>query len=776
MIAAANIRAPWTCGASPETVKRMSEAAIDEMVDGRGRLRPHWRGLLGAFSMLGDGGLAERGRRLERAFAEDGVTSVVPGEARLSWQCDPVPFPVPADEFAAVEAGLAQRAALFSALLDDIYGPQVLLADGSLPPALLFANPRYLRLGPAPLLGPKLHVYAADLIRGPDGAWQVLADRCGQAGGIGIAQENRRQLARVLPEAFRAVGVRPLQPFFEHWQDALRALAPPGRINPSVAVLTPGTGHRHWFEHMHLARLLSCALVEGGDLTVRDGALFLKTLRGLQRVDLILRQLDGSLIDPLELDADSLIGVPGLLDAARTDSVRILNRPGSAVLEAAGFAPLLPALCRRLRNEELRLANVSAPTNASMAPCLADGHLDPRPLVWRAFLMFDGMAWHMMPGGLARIFDPGAEPDRPGVAKDVWVLHDERSDIIGPIATATPRLALRRSSGELPSRVADNLFWLGRTVERLDRVARLGRAALARLTRLATPRELVELQALGACLIDAQVIDAEHGAPASLGPALLAAMRPGGSIDAMFAGVARLTEKVRDRLTGDMYATFTQTLRAAQTEATQPDLDGTRLGMAAILRFCTAVAGVAAENMVRGGAFMFLDLGRRIERAQAVTHEVSIVLNLPAARIESGLLLALELCDSAITYRSRYLNVLQAAPVLDLVLADQGNPRGLAFQLVAMHGLLDELGSENGVREMLAGSAAGLLAEIEILVTEVLAAPDQAKAASALPARLTDFMAELDGLSARITRRYFAVLPAIQRLGPGETLALRGAG
>ena len=166
MIAAANIRAPWTCGASPETVKRMSEAAIDEMVDGRGRLRPHWRGLLGAFSMLGDGGLAERGRRLERAFAEDGVTSVVPGEARLSWQCDPVPFPVPADEFAAVEAGLAQRAALFSALLDDIYGPQVLLADGSLPPALLFANPRYLRLGPAPLLGPKLHVYAADLIRG----------------------------------------------------------------------------------------------------------------------------------------------------------------------------------------------------------------------------------------------------------------------------------------------------------------------------------------------------------------------------------------------------------------------------------------------------------------------------------------------------------------------------------------------------------------------------------------------------------------------------------
>ncbi len=752
----------------------MSEAAIDEMVDGHGRLRPHWRGLLGAFSLLGDGGLAERGRRLQRAFAEDGVTSVMPGEARLSWQVDPVPFPIPAKEFADVEAGLGQRARLLSAILDDVYGPQTLLGDGSLPPALLYANPRYLRLGPAPLFGPKLHIYSADLIRGPMGGWQVLADRTGPAGGIATAQENRRQLTRVLPEAFRAVGVRPLQPFFDRWQEALRPLAPPGRANPSVAVLTPGTAHRLWFDHMHLARLLSCALVEGGDLTVRDGALFLKTMRGLQRIDLLLRQMDGSQIDPLELDADSWIGVPGLLDAARTDSVRILNRPGSEMLEAPGLAPLLPGLCQKLLGTGLLLPNALPGVAASMAPCLADGRLDPRPVVWRAFLMFDGQGWHMLPGGLARVMEPGRKADQPGVTKDIWVLHDEQSDIIGPIAIPTQRLALRRNSGELPSRVADNLFWLGRTVERLDRVARLGRAALTRLTRLATPRELVELQALTACLIDAQVIDPEYAAPTSLGPALLAALRPGGAIDTLFRDVARLTEKVRDRLTGDMYATFTQTMRAAQAEAIQPDLDATRLGMAAILRFCTAVAGVAAENMVRGGGFMFLDLGRRIERAQAVTHEVSIVLNLPPARIESGLLLALELCDSAITYRSRYLNVLQAAPVLDLVLADQGNPRGLAFQLVAMHGLLDELGSESQVREMLAGSAAGLLAEVEMMVGEVLAAPDQASAASALPERLAGFMAELEGLSSRITRRYFAVLPAIQRVGTGETLALRG--
>ena len=143
------------------------------------------------------------------------------------------------------------------------------------------------------------------------------------------------------------------------------------------------------------------------------------------------------------------------------------------------------------------------------------------------------------------------------------------------------------------------------------------------------------------------------------------------------------------------------------------------------------------------------------------------MLDLPARRIDSGLMLALELCDSAITYRNRYLNVLQPAPVLDLVLADQGNPRGLAFQLVAMRDLLEDLGSEAGVRELLAGSAAGLLAEVDLVVNQVLNAPDQAQEAALLPSRLRAMGSELDGLSNRITRRYFAVLPATQTVGLG---------
>ena len=786
-------------------------AAIDEMVDGTGRIRTHWRGLMGAFSVVAED-LSERARRLDVAFAEEGVTSVLPGAgaADRAWRCDPVPLPISSDEFAALEAGLDQRARLLEAVLEDIYGPQKLLAEGLLPPALVFANPTWLRACRDAGSGVRLHLYAADLLRGPDGVWRVFADRTGAPGGLGTAGENRRLLARVIPEVFRPVQVRQLRPFFDLWQDSLQRLAPPDHANPAVALLTPGTAHPHWFEHLFLSRELSCALVEPGDLTVRTGALFLKTLKGLQQVDVLVRRGDGRLVDPLELEGGGLSGVPGLLDAVRAGSVRIVNDPGSAAAEAPALAAFLPALAERLLGETLLLPGVptlwlgdpaarvrvaeepdrwrvrsaldgdAAATAApsaeaiaarpwswaaterlvpSVAPCLGDGNgLAPRPVVLRLFLVHDGARWQAMPGGLARVLAEGEQPagrlPAGGLSKDVWVLSEDRDSIFGPAAQVVPPLRLRRTSGDLPSRVADNLFWFGRTVERLERSARLVRAAVNRVVRgtAMLPREVTELDCLLRCLAEASVIPREAAATAtqsSLAEALLGTVRDGrqkGAIARQFNEVARLTESVRDRLTGDMYATFTSTLRWArdETQTAGRNLDALAHALAAVQRFSAAVAGMAAENMVRGGGWMFLDLGRRIERAQAVTTEVGIALDQPAPRIETGLRLVLELCDSAITYRSRYLTIIQPAPVLDLVLADQGNPRGLAFQLLSMHGLLDELtdSGANGMpvegeggRELMAGAAAGLLAEVEALVAEVLAAPDQAASAAALPPR-----------------------------------------
>jgi len=309
----------------------------------------------------------------------------------------------------------------------------------------------------------------------------------------------------------------------------------------------------------------------------------------------------------------------------------------------------------------------------------------------------------------------------------------------------------------------------------MERSGRLIRAAVSRLARGATlaPREVVELQSVARCLVEAGCISPDfvrvESSGAGLAEALIATTRDTGALMQQFANISRLTESVRDRLTGDMYATFTQTLRSAREDALNAgrSLDGLSHAMVSIQRYTNAVAGVAAESMVRGGGWIFLDLGRRMERAHAVTSEIAIAINQTPPRIETGLRLALELCDSAITYRTRYMNVLQPAPVLDLVLADQGNPRGLAFQLVAIHSLLDEL-SEPGPREMFAGVAAGLVAEVEALVEGVLAAKDQSLAASDLPPMLEGIANTIGDLSDRITRRYFALLPVARSVGTGE--------
>jgi uncharacterized circularly permuted ATP-grasp superfamily protein/uncharacterized alpha-E superfamily protein len=827
----------------------VNEAApLDEMVDGRGRIRAHWREVLSSLADLPEGGLAERAKRLDRAFEEEGVTSLLPGAGRPHWRCDPVPLALAESEFRALASGLAQRARLLEALLGDMYGPQRLLASGVIPPALVFANPGFLRpcrhqgrTPPRPLL----QSYAADLLRGPDGGWRVLADRTTLCNGIGQALENRRLLARVAPEVVRAAQTLPLRPFFDMWQDSLQRFAPSGHATPAVALLTPGAGHPMWFEHMILSRELSCALVEGGDLTVRGGELFLKTLSGLQRVDVLLRRMDGRSVDPLEFTASGVAGVPGLLDAARHGAVRVLNDPGAGAAEAPALAAFLPALCRALLDEDLLLPSVetlwlgeerdaarvlaelprwlirpamdgiapamvpaqldagaraalarrialrpwdfaaSARVTPSVAPTVAEGRLMPRPVLLRLFLIGDGERWHALPGGLARVLGEsdafaGRLP-REGVAKDVWVQAEERTDILGPAAMALPPLAIRRTPGELPTRIADNLFWLGRYAERLEAAARLMRAALPRLDRAAAlPREQAELIALARCLAEAGIV-AREDTPVGAGSGALAAAlvrsgHEGGRVAQLAAEVARLVETVRDRMSEDMHAAFTLPLRglAASLRAAR-DADALSAAIAAVLRWAAGVAGVAAENMVRGGGFLFLDLGRRIERAQAIAREVGIALDGPPARVEGGLKLALELCDSVLTYRQRYLTVLQPAPALDLVLADPGNPRALGFQLQAT---LDHLGEIAGPKdELLRAATAALLREAEALPREVLAAREQAVAAASLPPRLFALADDAAALSDRIARRYFALLPAARTLGgpEPEDATFRGA-
>ncbi|MBN8909684.1 MAG: circularly permuted type 2 ATP-grasp protein, partial [Rhodospirillales bacterium] len=350
---------------------------------------------------------------------------------------------------------------------------------------------------------------------------------------------------------------------------------------------------------------------------------------------MLFRRQEGPLLDPLELSPGGG-GTPGLLDAIRNGNVRVVNDVGTALAEAPGLAAFLPQLCRRLLGEDLMLpsqatlwlgeeamvrtvlrdlsgwlirpatdgsaapvlpallsaeqratlaatiaahperwAASEAPT-PSVAPCVGSAGLEPKPIALRLFLAFDGSTWHAMPGGLARALSDedalaGRLP-RNALSKDVWVMADEGSAVQGALGLLTPSLAIRRTAGDLPSRVADHLYWLGRYVERLESAARLTRAALTRLTRGAPlPRELAEIRTLAACLADAGVITREvANAPpgtAALPEALLRSVTDSGPVGGLFTLVARLADAVRDRLTGDMYAHLTQTLRSARSDA-----------------------------------------------------------------------------------------------------------------------------------------------------------------------------------------------------------------
>ncbi len=796
--------------------------ALDEMVNGRGGVRPQWRGILGVLAGFDPGQLADRAHRLDRAAEEDGPSA---------WRCDPVPLPIPADEFADLEAGLRQRAALLEAVLADLYGPQTLLSSGALPPALVHANPAFLRPCRATPSAPHryLQAYAADLVRSPDGQWRVLADRTGGALGIGYARESRRLLARVLPELFRATQVRQLRPFFEAWQDALvRAAAPGDGRMPFVAMLTPGVGDPHWPEHLALSRDLGCALVQARDLTVRSGTVFLKTLRGLQQVDVLFRRVPGGTLDGLELSTSPSAGVTGLLDAARSGAVQILNHPGAAAIEAPAFAAFLPALCRRLLGETLSLATIptlwladegaprtvcqdfkrwsvrpaldpaapaipladlspdargelerafatraweftaSNPVPPSLAPCHGPGGLSPRPVVLRLFLMHDGAGWRMMQGGLARVLRPGEHVTEAlpsgALVKDVWVLRQDNQDIQGPEPARQPALAIQRSIGDVPSRVADDFFWLGRYVERLELQARLGRAGLLRRTRGAPlPREIAEIRILAACLVGAGLTPGEG--QGDLEDTVRDSLQAQGLLAQELGSVARLTEALRDRLTIETHAAFVHALRAAREDvqdAARAGLDGLVQAMAGLQRLATTVAGVAAEGMVRGGGWLFLDLGRRIERAQLTAATLATVLDQRPERIDSMLAMVLELCDSAITYRGRYMSTLQPAPVLDLVLSDTSNPRALAYQFAQASRLLEQADPSEGD---LARSAGELLRRADAMVERVTRSGNSAAAAASLSPLLRSVAFDTALLSDRITRRFFALLPKLQSIG-----------
>ena len=525
-----------------------AEAGVwDELRSPGGLLRPAWQRFAQALlpppagQDLADD-LDRRVGQVAQRIRQDGVTHNVfsdTGVASRPWSLELLPLLIEPAEWAAIEDGVRQRAELLELTLADLYGPQRLLHEGLLPPALLLRHPGWLRpmIGVQPPGGMRLFIAAFDIARGPDGRWWLVAQRTQGPSGLGYVMHNRLVISRQFPEAFRDLQVQHIASSYRRLLDTLEqtAASVAGGAAQRVVLLTPGPYAETYFEHAYLARYLGLPLVEGGDLTVRGEHLYLKTVDGLEPVHGVLRRLDDDWCDPLELRPDSALGVPGLLQAARAGTVVMANALGSAFLETPAVQGFLPGIARRLTGENLRLpslptwwcgeaaawqdvaphlagkilrstfphggrtsqmheahdAAIEADPDAwtvqgrlrfSRAPIWGTSVVSGRPAMVRVYAMADAAGrWHVLPGGMTRVArreDGSVSMQRGGTSLDTWVLTEGTVDTYSmlPQRLQVDDILARRQP--VSSRTGENLFWLGRYTERTENLVRLSRATL----------------------------------------------------------------------------------------------------------------------------------------------------------------------------------------------------------------------------------------------------------------------------------------------------------
>jgi uncharacterized circularly permuted ATP-grasp superfamily protein/uncharacterized alpha-E superfamily protein len=791
---------------------------FDEMMDGDGRVRAHWRPFLGRLAALGADEINRRFAAADRYLRGSGVFYRVYEDAagiERPWPLSHVPLIIEPTEWRELEAGLIQRAALLEAVLADAYGPSLLSRDGRLPAALIAGNPEFLRplVGVAPPGGAHLRFYAVDIGRGADGRWWVLGDRAQAPSGAGYAIENRLALSRAIPDIYRTTRVERLAPFFQAFQAELATLS--RQDDAHICLLTPGPLSETYFEHAYLARYLGFLLVEGEDLSVRDDGVFVRTVSGLQRTEVLLRRIDADFADPLELNAASRLGAPGLLQAVRGSKVVIVNALGAGLVEARAMLAFLPALAPIVLGTDLTISNVAtwwlgradmreemiekldtmviarafepqleergasevlgaklddvqrqalirsirdrgvdyvaqeAVTLSSM-PVWRDGRLQPRPFTVRLFLAKVGDRWQVMPGGFVRIADNAdaraVSLQRGAATADAWVLAR------GPVGETTllpapERILVQRATGLLPSRAADNLFWVGRYVERAEATLRLVRAVMNRVAETDETTASV-IAALGSLLQtwNAAPTETSGAAAAFITRAALTRVDLSGSLPAL-AGAARSAASViRDRFSPDAWRAINDLATIiGMPLAFGPAESAIVERVEAALRIIASLSGLAQENMTRLAGWRFLELGRRIERA-IITGRLVRCFALPGAP-EGGLDVLLELADSQITYRQRYVMVAARAPVIDLVILDPNNPRSVAFQLDRIEAHLSALPG---------GSAAGRLSPVQQIAASIATRLRTVDAAAIDETLLIDTAQALMKLSDAVTAAYLA--------------------
>lgn len=818
---------------------RASAGFHDEMMTAAGEVRQHWKGLVELLNQIGPEGLSERWQEGRRLIHDNGITYNVYGDPQSTerpWPVDPVPFLIEQKEWATIEAAIVQRATLLNQILADIYGRQELLRARKLPPELIFAHPGFLRpcCGASLPGGTYLHSYSADIARSPDGRWWVLADRTQAPSGAGYALENRLVSLRVFQDAFRSENVYRLAGFFQAYRDMLRSLAP-NKENPRVVVLTPGPYNETYFEHAFLARYLGYTLIEGGDLTVRNNHVFMKTLGGLLPVDVIVRRQDDTYCDPLELRGDSMLGVAGLVQAVWSGNVAVANALGSGILESAAPSAFLPELCQHLLGEELKMPSIATwwcgdpearewvadhltslvikPASPSLdfepvfgaklslrqreilwdriqanpgayvaqeqvslstVPVARDGILHTRHLVLRVFAVASGESYVVMPGGLTRITSSldslVVSMQHGGGSKDTWVLADSPLPGSSLLRKPSGPLSVSRATFDLPSRMADNLFWLGRYLERFESAVRTTRVILPRLYQDTDPANASILATCRRALLASGYLRSKASTEEDVSDdktilsenevlGFIADRDARRSLRASVREIRRVAWLLRDRISADAWRVLKQ---LDQQFTGSPPPEPLRISWAqdlldrAVISL-SAFSGLATENMTRGHGWRFLDMGRRLERAIQTVRLVRHGFGFDAIPGDPEMTAVLEIADSTLTYRSRYLNSLQPDLVLDLLLLDEGNPRSTAFQISKLRKHVDRLPESHPAsgHPKEARLALSMLTSIQLTDASELARADELERLTELDAFTERLSEDLGALSEVLTRVYF---------------------
>ncbi|WP_292950955.1 MULTISPECIES: circularly permuted type 2 ATP-grasp protein [unclassified Neptuniibacter] len=725
--------------------------------------RSHWQYLLESIETLGHDGLQDRHKKAERILRDDGATyNLASGPLdSKTWELDPIPMLIPSEEWSLIEAGLTERAELLNLILKDIYGPRELIRQAVIPPEIIYSHPGFLRQCQDIQLpnDHQLTLHAADMIRGADGKIIIIGDRTQSPSGAGYALENRTVLSRVVPSLFRDSQVHRLSHFFQSLRNTLASLAKDKTDDPLIVILTPGAYSETYFEHTYLSNYLGYPLVQGSDLIVRDGCVWLKSLNGLSKVNVIMRRVDDIYCDPVELKSNSYLGIPGLLEVIRNGNVAVSNPLGSGILETPALLKYMPQISQHFLGRDLKLPSVdtwwcgdksdlnfiksnldsliikpamrkaSSPSvyghmltaesrseilarieasphefvaqsyvTPSYLPAWQDNEILTRPSIFRSFTVSNQVAnqstYTVMAGGLTRV---GLSQQATVVtnqagsqSKDTWILASEPEKQTTLIEDNSGIINLAHEAN-LPSRVIENLFWMGRYAERAESNMRLMRTVFMQMNGIEPLPEKSKkmlLQALSQqtnCLPgfmdiekldnpDQELIDIilDSNRSSSIKSSLLALLTCSEEVKEMLsADTHRIINDIRDNLF-ELERSYISGLPSAPEESLDP-----------LVTTLLAMSGLSHESMLQGVGWKFQEIGRRTERALQTARLIQSLLTtaLPQSQQQQILESVLLSVEALITFRRRYRTHTDVAHGLELLMLDETNPRSIIYQL-----------------------------------------------------------------------------------------------